>query len=275
MYPWLIYAITCWTFAAVWLFAGWRFAGSQLDWIDWRQSWPRLVVLLLLSPLWLPIALGAFLYAFAHCMFWEWRAMKCAGGYREAQFHPVALDDLPDDTFRRFQRQSCEFVALGMEQLGDYFNKPEPVPVWNRYFRGFEGAVFGDLTDLFDECPAGFLSVLADGTYVETAGCADLHLPDAPQPDDGLRIGGGLVGVAALCQMHLDAVRDEAERRGTDILAFDDDQLAEVAIYGQRKFYGWRRRAGENVGHVPEPVLPSGRAVRPADFALMQAAGCA
>lgn len=275
MLPWLIYAIVCWAFAAVWLFAGWRFAASQLDWIDWGRSWPGLAILLLLAPVWLPVALGACLYAFVPCLFSEWRAMRSARGYREAQFQPVSLDDLPDETFRRFQRQSGEFVALGMEYVGDYFNKPEPVVVWNRYFRGFDGTVFGDLTDLFDECPAGFFSVLADDTYVETAGCGELHLPEAPQPADGLRIGGGLFNVAALCQMHLDAVRDEAERRGTDILAFDDEQLSEVAIYGQRKFYSWRRRAGEDVGHVPDPVLPSGRAVRLADFALMQASGCA
>lgn len=266
MYPWLIYAVSCYAIGAVLLAAGRRIVASRCGWIDCGQSWSTTAVILLFAPVWVPIFLGAAIYAFVRCFFNARRALKEAQSYREAMFQPIELDDLPDETFRRFQRHSNDFLALGMEPIGDYFNKPDPVPVWNRYFLGFGGTVFGDLTDLLEECATGFFSVLADGTYVETAGCEELYLPEPPEPADGLRVQSNPSDLKSVVQTHLEAVRDEAQRRGVDVLAFAGEQVADVAIYGQRKFYTWRTRAGEDVGQVPAPVAPSGRNVPVAQF---------
>jgi hypothetical protein len=277
MHAWFIYGIACYAVAAFVLALGYRVALALWDAGDYRPSRLWTAMVFVAAPLWVPVMLGAWAYAVVSCLLSVWRESKRARGYREPQFVPVELDDLPDETFRRFQRHSSDFVALGMTPLGDYYNKPEPVAVFNRYFSGFEGAAFGDLTDLLDECTPGFFSVLSDGTYVESAGCADLFLAETPEAEDRVRVQCEPSNLKALCQRHIEAVRDEAQRRGVAVLAFDDEQLAEVAIYGQRKFYTWRRRVGEDVGEVPAPVAPSGRHIPVAKFAAMAAIpdGCA
>jgi hypothetical protein len=56
----------------------------------------------------------------------------------------------------------------------------------------------------------------------------------------------------------MQAVLEEAIRRGVGVLSFAPEQLKDVSIYGQRKFWSWRERCGDPMGPVPDPAVPSG-----------------
>ncbi|MDA1180706.1 MAG: hypothetical protein O2931_18165 [Planctomycetota bacterium] len=199
---------------------------------------------------------------FARCVRNQMRIMGVAKSYREPCFRPTNEGDLDSEVGELLDLTTERLLELGFRKLGDYQTKSDPVAVYNRYLSGFGGTIFGDITLVIDEFGIGFMSVLEDGTYVESAATDPYAMSGEVTPSDFLSVNlAGRVTPADLLEVHLLALERECKSRHTRVLLFGDGQLADVSVYGQRRFWTWRKRCGENTGDVPSPVLPVGKAV--------------
>ncbi len=220
------------------------------------------VVGLLLMPVVLPVMVVWVAWRFTMCIRNQVRIMGIARSYREPSFRAVDSRELETEVVQELDAATTQFLQLGFRPLGDFQTKSDPIPVYNRYLSGFGGAIIGDITAMFGECGAGLMSVLEDGTYVETAAAEPYSLPGEVSPADYLSVDmAGQIPVADLLDVHLAALERETKSRKTRILEFRDDQLQDVSIFGQRRFWTWRHRCGDATGEVPAPVVPPGTAV--------------
>jgi hypothetical protein len=215
--------------------------------------------LLFTAPLWLPWLLLRIGIRFAGCLKTAWQIRGIAEQYREPVFDPIDERQIGMSASELFGDQTPVFIEWGFQQLSDYQTKPEPVPVYNRYFLGVNGTVFGAVTSVLGSSGPSLFSILSDGTYVETAGTDPCDWGESIVDSDLLHVVcGGACLVDKLLGLHLEALCQEADRRRATILSFEADQLDQVAIYGQRRFWSWRQRMGDNTGPIPECVLPDG-----------------
>jgi hypothetical protein len=221
-------------------------------------------LLIALSPLWLPIAAIWIAFRFADCLRSARSFLEIREQYRELQFESARFSELDGWIQDQFEAVSGDFLALGFHPLGDFQSKFEPLPVYNRYFADPDRVVFGDLTALVETCSPGFISVLEDGTYVETSGTEPLECESELCEEDMICLmAAGKRPVAELLEIHRDAVNREASRRGTRVLTFHPNQFREVFVFGQRRFWTWRGRCGDRTGPIPEAVVPIGQPIEP------------
>jgi hypothetical protein len=212
------------------------------------------MLMILLAPILLPF----MTYLTVRCVLEARQLRKVGLLYRELAFEPVNFFHLEPEHRSGFEHWTGEYFEQGFDLIGDFQNKFDPVPVHNRYLIGCGGVVIGDVTAIFDEAVPGLMSVLEDGTYVETSGAEPYEIPGELHDDDKLCVVmAGACPLAELLDVHLQAVEREADRRKTRVLAFQQDQFREIAIFAQLRFYRWRERCGEGKD-VPEAVVPDG-----------------
>jgi hypothetical protein len=215
-----------------------------------------------LAPMTLPLALlfvaGLFTFTMVKCLCHLQFAYSEAKKYREPQFVLIDVTELDAGYQVALNQLHAEFDSLDFDHYGDFQTKFEPMPVFNLYYWDSLGVVIADITMIDGVCSPGFLSILADGTYIETAGCDPLGL-DSPDATDLICVEAmGKLPVPELYRRHLLAIERESQRRDSAPLSFQADQLSDVSIYGQRRFWSWRQASGEQTGPVPAPVLPAG-----------------
>jgi hypothetical protein len=260
----LVYAIVCWII-------GLCFAGAVMRWSFTKPNtscaaatlptWALVFLPVIMAPIWVPIAVVLVALRFVQCLSGVRKLVKVSKQYREPMFQPLSSDAL--EITAMFEDFTPDFVEAGFVQLQDFHNKPEPVHTYNRYFLGVDGTVFGDLSVLLGECGVGLFSVLADGTYIETAAVDPLP-GDLPNDDDRVFVVyGGTRSVSELVELHMETVRAEADRRRTSVFSFRACDVREVSIYGNRVFSKWRQRLGEITDSIPEPVIPTGAPLQP------------
>lgn len=212
-------------------------------------------------PIWFPLVL-AFCLPRALLLRRQLRVLsETAEQFRPPMFEPVDVSTLEEWIGEGFEQGTAEFIPAGFEQLGDYFNKPDPIQVYNRYFIGRGGTIFGSLTAVLESCGAGLYSILEDGTYVETA-AIDSFTDETVEPEDLLHcVYPGERPIAELIEIHQQALCEECEKRQSRVLALTKEQLAEVTVYGAIRFHQWRGRLGDITGDIPAPVIPAGKPV--------------
>lgn len=209
------------------------------------------------TPLWLPVALAWLLYRVGRCVLGALRLRKLALQYREPIFASVSAED-HEWVNQVFAELSPPIEAAGFVQEGDYHNKTVPYDTYNRYFLGFEGAVIGDISLIMGEAGASFFSVLADGTYVKTAGI-DPMPGESPRHEDFLEVQyTGERPISQIIAIDVEFVRTVAHNRRSEILVFTPAEIPAASVFGHRRFSQWRQRLGEKTGDVSAAVLPSG-----------------
>jgi hypothetical protein len=264
----LSYCILCWVFGVglrAWItrHLDCDSAALMVPGLAWRwHAFQYLTVIAM--PILVPLIGLWMIWQFARCVHGQLQIIKVGKRYREPSFRMVDASDLDRDIADQLDEATAAYLELGFRWLGDFQTKSDPVPVYNRYLIGYGGAVIGDITVIFGECGSGFMSVLEDGTYVETATTEPCNMPGELTPSDFLCVNmAGIVPLADAFGVHRAALERECESRRTRLLEFRDDQLREVAVYGQRRFWTWRKCQGDATGDVAVPVLPTGSAVAP------------
>src|SRR5262249_27673842 len=96
---------------------------------------------------------------------------------REYEFIPVNVESLTDATQQQFERHTPAMLELCFVPLGDFRMKPQPVEVHNRFFLSPEGDILGDISAVLEKGGVSFISVLADGTCINTTSSKN------PRPD--------------------------------------------------------------------------------------------
>ena len=142
---------------------------------------------------------------------------------------------LPRRTQEYFEMHTPEFVQVGFRLLGDFRVKPKTAQ-FSRFFVNDDGTTFGEISSVptigtsIHSCSV--FSVTDGLVYIEVG---NLRLPkDRPHPEFVLK---GIPGANVVELLHH---RDlaVAERATPDSeIAFQDDELPMVCVYGQKKLY--------------------------------------
>lgn len=144
---------------------------------------------------------------------------------------PIDAEELPPASRAYLDAAEEEFEVLGFEKLGDYRQK-EGERQYARYFVGADGKFVGEAvcceTQNMKTC--SMVSLLADGTYIESAGLEVGEVPHAPEKL--VMRGGAGKTVAELLESHGATVQAECAARDTEPLRIPVDQLELVAHYG-------------------------------------------
>jgi hypothetical protein len=160
----------------------------------------------------------------------------------------LVYNDLPGGTRRYFDDLTPEMTWLGFRQLADRRVKRGLVV---RHFLSADGRTVGELFE-FNPLPFyrirtfAFISVLADGTYVETCPLK------APQVDRRAAERFRLVGIQratpeqALAR-HRQAVDELVACHGAAVVALEPDEVRKVGNYGhQLVAWDMRLKAGRD-----------------------------
>lgn len=173
---------------------------------------------------------------------------------REYEFVRVNVLHLEEWIRQHFETLTGPLIRLGFDLIGDFRMKPEPVEVHDRVFISAAGDVIADICALLGEGNVSFISVLEDGTCVQTTSVDNPHPDRTIEPADQLHLTYlPDVPMDEAHRRHLDTLGELAARNGTGVLRFSRDQFRAVFVYDQRMFNRWRYRHG---GFDREPPAP-------------------
>ena len=99
-------------------------------------------------------------------------------------FEPIAGPDLPPWQREFFNTHTPSFLSRRYELLGDFVLRRDGEPSCVRLFLSPDRTVIGELSCFLGERVIGAMSVLLDGTYLETS---TSHLASPPPKHHGLR----------------------------------------------------------------------------------------
>jgi len=153
-------------------------------------------------------------------------------------FEPISEEDLPGWQRRYFETHTPAFLARRFSPLGDFVLRRDKIlwgglePSCSRYFLSPDGRTIGGITCYLETKNVECMSVLLDGTYLETSNSA---CSDLPPKEHGLQFFIVLSGDAAAVIEHHEMCREKAaEDAGTESAVLGPDDLQAVANYGRQ-----------------------------------------
>jgi hypothetical protein len=99
-------------------------------------------------------------------------------------FEPIAAANLPPDQREFMEAHTPDFVARQFTLLGDFVLRRDREPSCVRPFLSPDRTVLGELSCFLGDHVVGAISVLFDGTYLETS---TVRLDQPPPKEHGLR----------------------------------------------------------------------------------------
>ena len=133
------------------------------------------------------------------------------------------------------------------------------MPSLIRYFIGGDGRTFAEVVDarpswLRRVRALDFVSVLTDGTYLETANTTLPTVPPHPDSPDLLRLlSVPGASVRDLHKRHLEFVEQNSALGENPPLEFEPDEYLSVGNY-MHQLFSWKRRLGNGIQSEP-PTL--------------------
>ena len=174
--------------------------------------------------------------------------------YHDYVFKPLVK--LAWGTRRHFDKHTGPIEGLGFRRIGDYSLLPWPLCFVVRFFVAPDGRAFANISEFGEVQMFCFVSVLSDGTYVESAAYEIDKLPDRST---------GMIWNAQpkatpeqLYASHVRVLADLERNEGLTPLVFEADDFAQVAQYGHRLANWWFYDRGLRKQPPPEPVLEQG-----------------
>ncbi len=158
--------------------------------------------------------------------------------YRDFAYQPVERDDLPAAARRHFEALTPRMLAAGLRLLGDFEVRQGHTEFAVRFFLSPDGCVFGTI-ELWRlafwrrKAAFGFISVLSDGTFVESS---SEEVPPLPEGLARYLHFAGLRGAAPgeLYAFHRREAEEMAASRCAEIRIFEAEDFAAVGNYGHR-----------------------------------------
>ena len=171
--------------------------------------------------------------------------------YRDYVFEPMRPDDLPKDTYRAFDQHTPEYMQIGCGLVGDFRLAYSPRPTFARYFLPPDRRIFGEVGDVDGTICPSFTTVFEDGRLIETV----INPEVESKFDSGSQIwaqSAGSVSIAALYQLHRQAVDAYESNMQVRALAPTAGLLGEFAQYGHRLVW-WEMRTFRAGLREPQP----------------------
>ena len=152
-------------------------------------------------------------------------------------------------------------MRLDFDLIGDY-REPEPIEVEDRCLRSQDGETLAEICALLDAGDVCFISVLEDGTCVDTCGSENPHPDREFEAADQVWVSY-LPDVSAeeMYTSHVKTLKDLCARKHTSVLRFKEDQFRAIVTYDQRIHCRWRFRNGFIDQEPPAPEFASLKAM--------------
>lgn len=177
-----------------------------------------------------------------------WPALAAAGAalwglhyFSAKQFHEyeiVPVDHAPR-TLQRFARRHQGWLEqLHFQLIGDFQLQPPPDARYSRAFISPGGRCFAYLCQAGSLQVYGFISVCADGTYLESS-----MLKLSKVPEEGAPLKFFMLPKASIVELfafHRQQAEEFALQHETSLLVLQAERYAEVSTYGHR-LSGWDR----------------------------------
>jgi hypothetical protein len=147
-------------------------------------------------------------------------------------FEPIAEADLPPRQRKHFERHTPGFVARGFTPVGDYVLRRDGEPSCTRLLLSRDRTAIGGITCYLGKCTFDCMSVLLDGTYLETA---NLNCPSLPPKEHGLQFFSFPTSdEMALIDAHAQNVERLAAEQGSSVVALEPSEVQAVVNYGRQ-----------------------------------------
>ncbi len=146
-------------------------------------------------------------------------------------FTPVEPDAVPKPARDYLDSCTSEFEALGFELIGNYRQKQNEQQ-FVRIFSGADGKFIGEAVHCagYKLKTCAMFSLLADGTYIESA---PLDIGEVPHAPEKLVMRGGAGNtVSELLNSHGATVQAECAQRETEPVSIPPGKLESVTHYG-------------------------------------------
>jgi hypothetical protein len=171
--------------------------------------------------------------------------------YRPYVFEPMRPEELPKDTYKAFDQHTPEFMQLGCGLVGDFRLQYSPRPTFARYFLPPDRRMYGEVGDVDGMFSPSFTTVFEDGRLIET-----IINPEVESKFDSGSLlwaqAAGSVSIAALYQLHRQAVDAYETNMQVRALAPTAGLLGEFAQYGHRMVW-WEMRTFRAGLEEPQP----------------------
>ena len=199
-----------------------------------------------ISPIFLPIVICWLGYCEVRKALRDRQVQKVGRTYREYQFVPVNSMHLPKWIQKTWEQHTPTLFQTRFEMLGDYRLKPEPIEVHDRFFLSDQGDILATVCCVLEQSALSLMTVLEDGTVVESANCTDPKPECSFEPADRLQVLY-LPGVPLkeLEIQHRDVLHRLVAERQANVVRIDRENFQRVALHGQRVFCRWRDRHNE------------------------------
>ena len=202
-------------------------------------------------------------------------------------FREIPAAEIPAGHRRQFDRHADRFDELGMEFVGDFLLKENPIAVIDRiywqsqpttiaalcschaklppshiaesavglFFAAFPTAVLDFLFRVpLQKVQYSFLTFLSDGVLVQTTNTMFANVLGFPHPDlDRFSLNySSARDIEELYDVHEEYVIRMCQIRGVGVLKFDPSQLEDLLAYERNLLHQWQHRLGNE--DEPEPV---------------------
>jgi len=216
------------------------------------------------------IFLGPLLPLFlVYCCVNGWREhrawRKFARTHREVTFDRRHVANMPRAAQDHIERHEPILQEFGFSPEGSYLLKPEPLPIYTKYFISQEGEAVVDVSLIGDSTSYSFTSILENGHVLQTA-CAEAIAPMDDFNESG-RFTGHMVArnsdqdcVSTLYQRHRETLSELEREFGCETLHFRMDQVQAVMRYVNLVFGEVKFALGKLNAPPPPSVCPDGRA---------------
>jgi hypothetical protein len=210
--------------------------------------------IVLLAPLFMPLGVGFLGYCVVGAYREQQSLERSARTFRAYEFVEVNKLHLDDWVREHFELHTPPLVRLGYDLIGDYRLKPEPIEVYDRFFLSGGGETLASICALLDTSAVCLISVLENGTSVNTCASEDPHPDDLCKPQD--QVWTTFLPDASIEDLHYQHQQVLQERcvgEGTRVLRLRKEQFREVVTYDQRIQCRWRFRNGRMDQDPPAP----------------------
>jgi hypothetical protein len=253
----LVYCVVCWLIGFGVICTRW--------WADATRGATSAARLTLVSSgmvVLAPLILPALLVIVSKCLYSAYQDQcmleRELRTYRPYEF--ATVHDVDDSVAEEFELHTPPLLELDYDLIGDFRLKAVPYEVHDRFLLSPDGTTLAAICALLDTGSVCLISVLEDGTCVDTSDAEGSNQERAIEPVDKLSVSY-LPGASMqeLVAQHVKTVQELCERNGTRPIRFSREQFREIVIYDQRIHCRWRYRHGD-MDAPPAPDFASLRA---------------
>ncbi len=212
----------------------------------------------LFAPLYLPFATIFVGYCVVRGLREQRTFERAARTFRAYEFVKVNYLRLDESIREQFELHTGPLLKMGFDLIGDYRLKPEPIEVHDRFFLSPDGETLAAICALLETGSVCFISVLEDGTCVDTCSAENPDPERTFEPADQTCLSYVVEEpIKVVYAHHVKTLKEVCAKHGTSVMRFQSNQFKEIVTYDQRIQCRVHYRRGDLDNEPPAPDFAS------------------